>query len=1543
MSFYGYHPIIEKWFLTRFQAPTDPQRQGWPCINRGEHTLISAPTGSGKTLTAFLSVIDRLVKRSLAGDLENEFSVIYVSPLRALSNDMHRNLTEPLEEISQLLEEEGYTFSPIRVGLRTGDTPSSKRAALVRRPPQILVTTPESLYLMLTGPKSRETLKTVETVIVDEIHALLRDKRGSHWSLTLERLEALVDHPLQRIGLSATQKPLERVAQYLVGNRPEIKITAEAPEATPNEYPEQICRIVDIGHSRTLDIAVQVPPSELSAICTHEQWAEVLEQIVELIQSHHSTLIFVNTRRLAERITHQLTERLGEDVVGSHHGSLSAKIRHRTEQKLKSGDLKAVIATASLELGIDVGYIDLVVQIGSPRGIATFLQRIGRSGHSLGLVPKGRIFALSRDELLESMALVRSIKQGILDTVRIPEAPIDILAQQITAEVACQEWNTDDLFETFTQAYSYRNLKRTDFESTIQFLSEGISSTTGRSRVYLHHDQVQNRVRSRKNARLVSTMNGGAIPEVASYRVVTEDDKTVVGSVDEDFAVESMAGDIFLLGNTSWQIRYVRGGDVTVVDAHGAPPSIPFWFGEAPGRSFELSTEISYLREELEQQIENPDHAIKWLVRETNADEWGSKQIVEYVQAQKAALGLIPTQKRIIFERFFDESGGMQLVIHAPFGGDINRAWGYTMRKRFCRSYNFELQATADDNGIILSLGPQHSFPLESLFSMLNTRNVQQLSEQAILDHPMFHVRWRWNVTRALLVSRMQNGKKVPPPLQRFRAEDLLTAVFPRLTGCPENEIGEIVRPDHILVDQTLHDCLNEQLDIEGFKNVLLQIEQGTIKLIPRDTREPSPFCYELLNSSPYTFLDGGEAQERRARAVATRHTLSVESVEDLGSLSPEAIAQVCQEAQPLVRNADECHDLLLGRIHLPLNERPDWSDWFQELESTGRATTLQRSDLNPGKNCPQSWVATERLPAALAAFPESQHHPPVNVPAGVRQEWESTEARTAIIRGLLDTCGPLTVAEMADQAGLTASQTESALLALEGEGIAMQGYFRIKDPNWDQRPETVSTPDDSTPEIDSSNENLATTAAAFPKEWCHRRLLARIHRLTLQGLRAQVQPVDTSVFIQFLTQQHGLAGAEKRSGTNGLFEVISMLQGIDIPAICWERDILPARLSNYQSKDLDELCFTGEIGWGRLYPPKRTADQGKPMTGMTRNAPVSFFLREDIPWLTQFHNVPTLNQKTEDQHELSSPALEIQELLTEQGALFATDLMTATESLPSQVADSLGELISRGLLTSDSFSGMRQFTEDRSTKNRRSSRKSRIGLVRKRSTPNNTGRWSIWRRENKDDIEEQSLQYYEYIEQWAWQLLRRWGVVFRDLLAKESGAPRWFELLQIYRRLEARGEIRGGRFVSGVAGEQFAMSNTIQELRTLRDASMTDELTILSATDPLNLVGILTKQSRIPSTANNRLAYWNGNLIAYSKSEELFLLSKVNAKVQRELILGFGLPIKGTSIKLEYTTDVAPELQDESVSLPVEEEALVSTGNITSTEVKKSPRPSFL
>ena len=974
MSLLNFHPVIIQWFLSRFSEPTEPQLQGWPHISAGRDILIAAPTGSGKTLTAFLSAIDRLLRMAEAGELDDEIRVVYVSPLRALSNDMHRNLEQPLDEILALATERGFQIPQIRVGLRTGDTTASKRAAIVKRPPHILVTTPESLYLMLTSQRSREVLKTVETVIIDEIHALVRDKRGSHLALTLERLAAICPHRLQRIGLSATQRPIEKIAEFLVGVQRVSPMIAGAPLQTC-EAPVSIVEptgcadrlmpvIIDIGHQRQLDLGIETPSSDLGAVCMHEQWAEVNTRIVELINSHRATLIFVNTRRLAERLTHQLSEILGEDAVSSHHGSLAYKHRQDTEQRLKAGQLKAVVATASLEMGIDVGYIDLVLQIGSPRNMATFLQRIGRSGHALGLVPKGRLFALTRDELIECAAMIRSIRQGNLDVTPIPVAPIDVLAQQIVAEVACQEWNTDELFALYRRAAPYQNLDRSTFDRVVGILSEGLVPSAGRGRVFLHHDQVHHRLKARPGARMAAIANAGAIPEIFSIRVITEEDHTTVGSVDEDFGTESQAGDIFLLGNTSWRIRYLRGGDLFVSDAGGAPPSIPFWRGEAPGRTFELSEAVSQLREELEQRVTDRAAAQVWLIAETSVTADAARQVVEYAAAQKAAIGLLPTCRRVVFERFFDESGGMQLVIHAPFGTRITRAWGLAMRKRFCRSFDFELQANADDDGIVLSLGPQHSFPLESMFPMLNCRNVQDMFEQAVLAVPIFLNRWRWNATRALQVSRSRNGKKVPPALQRFRSEDLLTAVFPKLTGCQENVVGDIELPDDPLVRQTMDDCLHEAHDIEALKEVFAAVERGEIEFIARDTREPSPFSYELLNANPYAFLDGGEVAERRARAVATRRSLSVDDVRDLGRLDLLAIRQVVADAQPLVRNADELHDTLLSRILLPVHEGTEWTAWFDELVGDGRATLvgfqLTHSEEDAERTV-HAWAATER------------------------------------------------------------------------------------------------------------------------------------------------------------------------------------------------------------------------------------------------------------------------------------------------------------------------------------------------------------------------------------------------------------------------------------------------------------------------------------------------------------------------------------------------------------------------------------------------------
>ncbi len=1483
MAVEEFHPIIAEWFGQRFAAPSEPQRLGWPVIRAGEHALIAAPTGSGKTLTAFLALIDRLFRRAIAGQLQDEIECVYVSPLRALSNDMHKNLVEPLREIRELAESRGYCLPEIRIGLRTGDTSASDRTALIRKPPQILVTTPESLYLLLTAEKSRERLKTTRTVIIDEIHALVPDKRGAHLAISLERLEAICGgsppyRPLQRIGLSATQKPIDLVANFLMGSRereqPLRPVTWSFPEADA-AVPRQLLlgaippltevpgsghagekrarqesaeiRILDIGHSREMDLAIETPASPLGAICSHEQWAEVNARVVELIHGHRSTLIFVNTRRMAERVSHQLTELLGEDHVSSHHGSLSADIRLSTEQRLKTGQLKAVVATASLELGIDVGYIDLVIQLGSPDGIAKFLQRIGRSGHSLGLTPKGRLFALTRDEAIECMGLIRAVKSGRLDAIDCRRAPLDVLAQQITAEVAADEWETEALFSLVRRAWPYRELSRKDFDDVVTSLSEGITQQQGRGRAYLHHDRVGQRLRPRRNARIVAINNAGSIPDIGSYRVVAEPENVVVGSLDEDFAVESQAGDIFLLGNTSWRLQHLRGNDVIVVDAQGAPPTVPFWRGESPGRTLELSSEVSRLREEVEDKLNarvTRSRIARWLTRETHCEASLADQIVEYLAAQKAALGLLPTQKRIVFERFFDETGGMQLVVHAPFGSRITRAWGFAMRKRFCRSFDFELQATADNEGFILTLGPQHSFPIESLFPMLTSQNAYKLLEQALIYVPTFQLRWRWNVTSSLLVERRRAGKRVPPALQRFRSDDLLTAVFPKLTGCQEEHTGDHVLPDHPLIRQTMDDCMHEALNFNELVRILRQVEAGEIVFEARDTREPSPFCYELLNANPYAFLDGGEAIDRRSRAVGTRRSVTVESVEDLGRLDPLAIEQVVREACPHVRDADELHDLLLTRVVLPTPTHATWNSAFSELCRQHRASEVATEH---GRNF---WTCAEKLPLVFAVWPNATLAQALDIPANIPRDVESVQARVEMLRGWLEYIGPVTSLELQDQLGWTVSQIEATLEALEGEGLVLRGSFR-----------SMTQPATAKP----VNRAPASTAV----EWCHRGLLARIHRLTLQGLRKQIEPVDVATCMRFFFRHQGLHPGTRPEGTAGVFQVIEQMQGFDLPAIGWERDILKPRVRDYTAALLDELCLSGEVAWGRLYPARKQREhKSRPLSSLNRNSLVGLFRRDDTGWLLP-------ERAGLDRDSLSGAAQEVLEILQQQGAMFANDLAHRAGLLSAQLTEVLGELIAQGWITSDGFSGLRGLIESSQSGNVRF-RYLRAGK-KTRTVSTRAGRWSVWR---QDESQEDPARSRQRLEKWAWQLLRRWGVMFRDLLEREQAAPRWYELAQFYRRLEARGEIRGGRFIKGVAGEQFALPHVISELRKMREtANDPQELLLIRGCDPLNLVGILTAQPRVPATVANRLVYWRGIAVGVFQKKEFQLLQPLTTE----------------------------------------------------------------
>jgi ATP-dependent helicase Lhr and Lhr-like helicase len=1396
MLFPSFHPLIVEWFSKRFQNPTEPQRLGWPTILEQRDTLIAAPTGSGKTLTAFLASLDRLLRLALAGELRDRTYVVYVSPLRALSNDIERNLQGPLAEILELARRDHPECPDIRALVRTGDTPSNERQRMVRKPPHILVTTPESLYLVLTGARSREILRHVETVIVDEIHAVARDRRGSHLSLSLERLDALCKVRPVRVGLSATQKPIDEVARFLVGS------TAPLPS------------IVDVGHFRQLDIQVEVPRMVLQAVCTHEHWAEVYERLVVLINEHKSTLIFVNTRKLAERIAHQLSERLGPDLVLAHHGSLSHKSRQQTEQHLKDGRLKAVVATASLELGIDVGHVDLVCQIGSPRSIATFLQRIGRSGHALGLVPKGRLFALSRDELIECLALVRAVADRRLDRVPIPVAPLDILAQQVVATVACDDWNEDELFALVRRAYPYRDLSRDDYESIVNMVSEGVAPERGRFGAYVQRDRVNRRLHARKGARLTAITCGGAIPEIANYKVVTDDEtRTVVGSVDEDFAVESNAGDVFLLGNTSWRIKYVRGGEVIVSNAQGAPATVPFWLGEAPGRTVELSAEVGRLREDLVARLapefEPNEAVIDWLTETGHISQAGAAQAIAYATAQQLATGMVPTQKKLLFERFFDETGGMHLVIHAPFGTRINRAWGLALRKRFCRTFDFELQASADDNGIVLSFGAQHSFPLEQMFSLVPSRLARDVLLQAFLAAPFFGTRWRWNITRALQLLRARQGQRVPPHLQRMRAEDLLTSVFPAQTACKENVVGDIPIPDQPIVRQTVDDCLHEVCDLDGCLEVLRSIESKEIETIGLDSREPSPFAHQLLNANPYAFLDDAPLEERRARAVTLRRSLSTDSLRDLGRLDPEAIAQVKDEAWPLVRDADELHDVLLSSGALRHAEAMPWIAFFDQLRLAGRAAMVERPD------AAALWVATERWPMIRAIWPDAQARPEVAVPRGVRSDWPREEAIVHLVRGRIECVGPTTVDQIATDFGLHPTDVEVALITLETQGLVLRGRF----------------------------------TGVHDLEWCDRRLLARIHRLTLEGLRRQIAPVSIEKFMSFLIRFQHLQPETKHSGQAGLLALIEQLEGFEAPAGHWEKYILPARLAEYDPSWLDTLTFMGQAGWGRLRPlayMQAAGESGaRPMKALTRSTPITLMLRDHASWL-----LPSPAQLPESSvlDQLGSNARAAHEAFARHGALFPAQIGTLLQLVPSQVDDVLGELAAAGLVTSDGYPALRTLLGLRTQATRHRMRRSTQQVV----PP--AGRWTLLRSPLLPQVADEKR-----IENWCRLLLRRYGVMFRELIANDSAAPRWGELVRIYRRLEARGEIRYGRFVDGVAGEQFALPETIPLLRAGGESIST--LVELPATDPINLTGRIMVGPRVPALPGHSIAIVNGAL----------------------------------------------------------------------------------
>ncbi len=1417
MSAYSFHPLIARWFGEKFGEPSAPQEAGWPQIAAGRDALITAPTGTGKTLAAFLWSLDDLIQRALRGALADECRLIYVSPLKALGNDIQRNLTAPLSEIRALALQGGVKLPEIRVAVRSGDTSARERRLMLRRRPHVLITTPESLYILLTAERSRAVLETVRVVIVDEIHAVAGDKRGAHLALSLERLDALCGQRLQRIGLSATQKPIEEVARLLVG----------AGRSREDGAPD--CAIVDVGHLRRMALSVEVPDQEIGPVASHALWGEVFDRLAGHIEGHRSTIVFVHTRKLAERVAHQLTARLGEERVAAHHGSLSRKIRLDAEERLKSGAFSAIVATASLELGIDIGHVDLVCHLGAPRTLASLLQRVGRSGHWKGATPKGIVFPLTRDDLLQSAAAVRSVREGALDRVIFPEAPVDVLAQQIVAEVAAREEVEEEvIWALVRRAQPYARLGRCVFEEVLEMLSEGVSTSRGRRGVHLHRDRVNALLRPRRGARLCAITSGGAIPDTADYDVIEHPAETFVGKVNEDFAVESNAGDIFLLGNHSWRVRRVERDKVRVEDAWGLPPNIPFWLGEAPARTAELSEAVSRLRATLAEHLCDEDGEIGWMREQCGLCASGTAQLLAYARETAQILGRVPTQGEIVAERFFDEAGGMQLVIHSPYGGRVNRAWAHTLRKRFCLTFDFELQAAATDDGIVLSLSSQHSFPLESIFGFTRLASLRKDMLQSALQSPMFANRWRWNATRALALPRYAGGKKTPIALQRMRAEDLLAAVFPAQLACQDNHHGPIEPPDHPLVNETVENCLTEAMDIDNLRELIRDIEGGRVKTFAVETPAPSPMSHEILNANPYAFIDDAPLEERRSRAVPLRRVLP-ENAQN-AQLDADAIEEVRRGAWPAPRDMDELHDALLSLCVLPDQDARDWFAWVGALRARGR---LARAVWRAGGAMCEGYVPAERMAFVRAAIPGVALTPEeIPLQVGETKAVSRETAALVLLRGWMECLGPVSAQEVAARVGLALSDVHVALAALEGEGAVLRGRFVRLSPD-------------------------------APIEWCDRALLSRIHRMTLGKLRREIEPVTAADFIRYLLRWQHLHEESRLHGRDGVLEVVRQLQGLELPAPAWEERILPARIQNYDPADLEQLCLSGLVVWGRLRPGV-PPDPPEPPTGRirratsqnagpTRRALLAFLHREDMDMF-----LSPRGAGDEWRRNLSRPALEALDFLGARGASFLAEIARATGRLRTEVEEALWELVSRGLVTGDGVAGLRALimSERERKKSERRLRalpggRAKSREAKKRFMP--VGRWSLW------GVEDVPLDGEARHEAHARQMLRRYGVVMRELAVREFAVPRWRELVGVFRRLEARGEIRGGRFVSGFTGEQFALPEAVEALRAVRRIPAQGRPTIVDASDPMNLSGIITPGPKVSIRSRDVILYRDG------------------------------------------------------------------------------------
>jgi ATP-dependent helicase Lhr and Lhr-like helicase len=1475
----GFHPAVRAWFVERFGKPSPAQALGWPAIagcdkTPGHDVLLCAPTGSGKTLAAFMWAIDRLFREAERGQLGDRISVLYVSPLKALANDIRVNLEEPLTGIraaAQRLaaggngrgkpaQDKTKRLLEVRAGLRTGDTTAGERSAMLRRPPHILVTTPESLFILLTSPRFRQSLGAVRHIIVDELHALAPNKRGAHLMVTLERLERMVrasgaPRPA-RIGLSATLNPIGRLAEFLAG--------AEV-DSNGARHPRPVKIVRADDRARKMDLRVIAPGPELGALATHQHWEAMYDAVAEMVRQHRTTLVFTLSRRWAERIALNLQKRLGNDAVMAHHGSLARAERLQAEQRLKRGELRALVATSSLELGIDVGAVDLVCQIDSPKSISAAIQRIGRSGHQLDATPKGRLFALTLDDLIECGAAVRAIRQGRLDEVEIPGGCLDVAAQQIVAIAAEEdEIGEADVMRLVRGAYNFAGLDRKTLTNLLEQLSAELPARIQGAAPKIFYDPIGARVRARRAARLAAITSGGTIPESGNLDVVIASEGRRIGDVEEDFAQESSRGDIFTLGSTPWRVLGISRNRFLVEPAPGMAPSLPFWQTEAAGRSPALSSETSALRVEIFRRIEQADGlaAAEFLAAECAMDESAARQAVDYIRRGQGALGAIPDDHTLVVERFFDGLGGTQIVIHAPFGMRVNRGLGLAIRKRLCQSFDFEIQASAIDDAVLLALNARHSFPLESLMAMLSPRTVRRVLEQALLAAPMFEVRLRHVATRALLVMRSARGRKVPAWIQRLRAQEISAAIFPQRDACLENRPAEVELPGHFIAAETMHECLTESADIERIERLLSAIERGAMRVVTVDAIAPSVFAHRILLAWDYSFLDDGERANRRSRTVSMNRAMAedVFRTEDLSAmLASEAVQSVEAEVSGRAlsrraRDRDELCALIRAHGALEITDAAeriagDADAMVSALEREGRVV---RARLVAGAR--ELLIVAQDAALFRAAYPDvtvERSAGAPELPIEARTEVpEPGEAQREIVRRAMATSGPLEVSEIAERLRMTAAAVKNHLLALEAGGVVFRGHF--------------------TPRMGRVGAPQAPAMASPPEQWCDRYNLEKIHRLTLSGLRAQIEPCADHEYAAFRLRWNHVGGAGIEADQAGVAAVLEQLSGVALAPELWERDVLPVRIPGYRPEWLDLLCLGGAVVWAAVPGDEPAGEIPSRITFLRRRRAGGGRLDGTA--------ASAIAGEFSDEDERK-----VFLALAAGGAQYLDELAERAGLAERTALAALWRLAAAGRVSNDSFAPLRLLWSAPEAATRAISpgaaanrRTRQDAAIRARLRSSVSGRWSALggsaaasaatdppsagaiSGENSAALRERDLARDR-----AEALLRRHGIVSREMLALQGEHLAWHDISFALRRMEYAGTIRRGYFVRGLSGEQYALPEALEMLAVVRGLNPAREGPVaISAADPANPYGAMLPGCGIAREPGNVLVLRAGRVV---------------------------------------------------------------------------------